>query len=81
MKRKTYTSPEVKDRWNRAHYDRIGISVPIGAREEVQAVAESKGMSVAAYIRSLIIRDTDENPESTRILRGGGVLERWKMSL
>ena len=72
MSRKTYTSPEVKDRWNREHYDRIGINVPIGAREEVQAVAESKGMSVAAYIRALIIRDTEENPESTRILRGGG---------
>ena len=35
MSRKTYTSPEVKDRWNREHYDRIGINVPIGAREEV----------------------------------------------
>lgn len=81
MKRKTYTSPEVKDRWNRAHYDRIGFNVPIGARAEVQAIAEARGMSVAAYIRALIIRDTAENPDSTRILRGGGVLDSWGIRL
>ena len=80
MKRKTYTAPEVKNRWNREHYDRIGIMVPIGAKDEIAKVAEAQGMSVSAYIRALIMRDTAENPESTRILRGGGVLESWKLS-
>lgn len=78
MKRKTYTSPEVKDRWNREHYDRIGFTVPSGAREEVQTIAAAHGQSVSAYIRTLIIRDNAENPESTQILRGGGVADAWE---
>lgn len=72
MKRKTYTSCEVKDRWNREHYDRVAITVPKGARDEVQAAAAAHGQSVSAYIRSLIIRDNAEKPETTRNLRGGG---------
>ena len=55
MKRKTYTAPEVKNRWNREHYDRIGIMVPIGAKDEIAKVAEAQGMSVSAYIRALIM--------------------------
>lgn len=72
MKRKTYTSPEVKDRWNREHYDRVLITVPKGARDELRAAAERRGQSVSAYIRALIIRDNAENPENTSLLRGGG---------
>lgn len=71
-KSKTYTSCEVKDRWNRQHYDAITFRVPIGAAEEVRAAAELHGMSVAAYIRHLIIADNAENPEITPFLRGGG---------
>ena len=78
MKRKTYTSNEVKDRWNREHYDRVAITVPKGAREEIQAAAKARGQSVSAYIRSLIIRDNAEKPETTRNLRGGGVVDNWK---
>lgn len=83
MKRKTHTSSEVKDRWNRSHYDQIMIRVPIGAREEIQRVADARGMSVAAYIRHLILTDTEKNPESTHFLRGGGVLtpEEWRAFL
>lgn len=69
---RTYTSPEVKNRWNSEHYDRIEITVPKGARAELQAAAASHGQSVAAYIRALVIRDNAENPENTRFLRGGG---------
>ena len=68
--RRTYTSPEVKDRWNREHYDRIGIYVPIGSRTEIQHAAAARGMSVGEYIRHLIIADTD--PAESPILRGGG---------
>lgn len=72
-KRKTHTSCEVKNRWNRAHYDVIRINAPKGSAEELRAVAAERGMSVSAYIRSLVIRDTAENPDSTRILRGGAL--------
>lgn len=76
-KRKTYTSPEVKDRWNKRHYEQVVIRVPIGARDEVQRIARANGMSVAAYIRHLIIADNAEKPETTSLLRGGGVLKAW----
>lgn len=75
MKRKTHTSCEVKDRWNREHYDSVGIRVPLGARAELQSIAAAKGMSVSAYIRHLIIADNAETPESTQLLRGGGSLK------
>ena len=77
-KRKTYTSPEVKNRWNARHYDRMQLVVPIGAKAEIQAIAEKRGMSTAAYIRSLIIADNAENPENTYILRGGGVADAYE---
>lgn len=76
-KRKTYTSPEVKDRWNREHYDHIGFRAPKGSAEELRAIAAARGMSVAAYIRHLIIADNAEKPETTHFLRGGGVLKAW----
>lgn len=74
---RTYTSPEVKNRWNAEHYDRIIISVPKGAREEIRAAAAARGQSVAAYIRSLILRDCAENGANAPLL-GGGVAERWE---
>jgi hypothetical protein len=57
MSRKTYTSSEVKDRWNREHYDQLLIRVTTGGKAAVQQLAETRGMSVAAYIRHLIIQD------------------------
>ena len=75
---RTYTSPEVKNRWNSEHYDRIEITVPKGARAELQAAAKRHGQSVAAYIRALVIRDNAESPEDTRFLRGGGLLNNGK---
>lgn len=75
---RTYTSPEVKNRWNAEHYDRIVISVPKGARAEIQSAAAARGQSVAAYIRALILRDCAENGANTPLLGGGGVAERWE---
>lgn len=74
MKRKTYTSPEVKNRWNSKHYDRLAIVIPIGAREEIAQAAQARGMSTSAYIRSLVIRDMKENGENPSFLTGGGSL-------
>lgn len=71
-KRRTYTSPEVKNRWNAQHYDIMRFHAPKGSADEVRAIAAARGMSVAAYIRHLIIADNAENPETTHFLRGGG---------
>lgn len=76
-KRKTHTSYEVKNRWNRKHYDMVQVLVTIGAKDEIKAIAESRGMSVSAYIRHLIVKDNPiepEKPDILPILRGGGVL-------
>lgn len=75
-KRKTYTSPEVKDRWNRAHYDRIGLTVYKGGKAEVQALADDAGLSVSEYIRQAVKEkaEKDGKSEFLQILRGGGDL-------
>lgn len=41
-------------RYIAAHYDRIEVRVPKGARDEYRAYAESHGMSLTAWIRSLM---------------------------
>lgn len=76
MARKTYTSPAVKDRWNKKHYDRLLIYVPIGSRSEVQELAESAGVSVSEYIRQAIKEkaEKDGKTDTLQILRGGGDL-------
>lgn len=75
---RTKTSAEVKNRWNAEHYDRVVITVPAGARDEIKAAAAAHGLSVAAYIRMLVIHDTAKNPDITHILRGGGVTDAWE---
>jgi hypothetical protein len=74
-KRKTYTSTAVKNRWNQKHYDVVRFHVPKGALEEIHKIAERHGMSIAAYMRHLIIADnpeTQENGDIMPILRTGG---------
>ena len=74
MSRKTHTSCEVKDRWNRQHYDSILIRTGKGGREAIQAMADFHGLSVAAYIRHLIIADAESHGKGgiSAILGGGG---------
>ena len=76
MKRKTYTSPEVKNRWNAAHYDRVAIVIPKGGADELRRIAEEKGMSVSAYIRALVIRDCADEPEKVHVIGGGYYLKQ-----
>ena len=45
-----------KNKYNRNHYDRINIIVPIGDRDVIRAVAEMNGMSMNEYICRLIYR-------------------------
>jgi len=73
--RKTQTSCEVKDRWNRNHYDQIMLRCATGGREAIQELAELRGLSVAAYIRHLIIKDAETLGKadiSGKIGGGGG---------
>ena len=40
-------------------YDRINLTVPKGDKEKIQTHAESKGLSVNAYINGLIREDME----------------------
>lgn len=75
-KSKTYTSNEVKDRWNREHYDKVTFRTGNGGRAAIQAMAAYHGMSMAEYLRHLVIADAEraEKPEISAILGGGGDL-------
>lgn len=75
QKRKTYTSSAVKRRYNLKHYDSVQFVVPKGALAEIKAIAAAKDISLAAYIRNLIIADNADKPQDIAILSGGGVLK------
>lgn len=78
-KSKTYTSSEVKDRWNAKHYDQILFRTGKGGKQAIQAMADHHGLSMAEYIRHLIIADaeSEEMPEISAILGGGGDLTEF----
>lgn len=52
--RKTYTSPKVKARWNRRHYDRCTFLVKKGEREKIAEYAKSHGLSVNKLFNEVI---------------------------
>lgn len=74
-KSKTYTSSEVKDRWNKKHYEQLQFRTGIGGRDVIKAMAQLRGMSVSAYIRHLVIEDAQRagKGDITAIIGGGGV--------
>ena len=50
MARKTYTSPQVKARWNRKNYDRLTVLLPKGVKEDfVEFAREVYGLSMNGY--------------------------------
>lgn len=66
-----YTSSEVKNRWNRKHYDVISTRLPIGARKEINSLARLHGMSTAQFIRWAILQAvSDAEREQCPILSG-----------
>lgn len=67
--RRTHTSCEVKDRYNRANYDQVILRLPKGQREDLQEIAAAKGYSVNSYIQHLLIADGFQ-----LIPTGGGAL-------
>ena len=48
------TSSTVKNRWNKKAYDQLGIRVPKGRKDDIEAFAASKGQSVNGYVNALI---------------------------
>lgn len=70
MKPRTYTSWEVKERYNKRHYERITLRVGIGGRDELRELAGE--MSLNAYITSLIIRDAQERGKADISAKIGG---------
>lgn len=72
-KSKTYTSSEVKARYNRKHYDSITFRAGKGSNEAINQLAQLRGMSKAEYIRHLIIADAKslKLPELSAIVGGG----------
>ena len=79
MSRKTFTSCEVKDRWNRNHYDKITFRTGKGGAQAIKAMAEWHGLSMAEYLRHLVIADARqaEKNEISAILGGGGDLTEF----
>ncbi len=48
------------NKYNAKAYDRLAIQVYKGQREQIQAYAAEKGMSLNAYINQLIAEDMGE---------------------
>ena len=51
-----------KNKYNLKAYDRIGLMVPKGMKEQYRAAAEAKGMSLNAYINKLLEEDNKKPP-------------------
>ena len=50
MADKPRTSAAVKNKWNRANYDRVETFFPKGRKAEIKAHAEARGESVNGFI-------------------------------
>ncbi len=69
-----------KDRWNRQHYDMVSFRCGKGGRDMIRHIATANGMSLAEYLRHLIIQDvasrtdvsTGAKADISAILGGGG---------
>lgn len=55
------TSTAAKNRWNAKSYDQIKIIVKKGEREKIKEYANSKGMSLNAYINKLIAENMEQD--------------------
>lgn len=73
------TRTEQKARYNAKNYEQVKIYVARGGRTALQQIADARGMSMAAYIRHLIIADgRDVCPDVSTLLGGGGGLHETK---
>lgn len=54
---KSRTSAAVKNRYAAKAYDRVALIVPKGRKEDIEAFAKGKGLSINGYIGDLIRDD------------------------
>ena len=54
---------KASNKYNTKAYDRININVKKGEREKIKAYAQSKGMSLNAYVTGLIYKDMESEKE------------------
>lgn len=57
---KTKTNSEIKNGYAKRNYDDVRLQVKKGQKEVIKEYAKSKGMSLNAYINSLIALDMGE---------------------
>ena len=57
------TSTTVKNRWNVKSYDRLAINVPKGRKNDIEAHAQSKGLSVNGLVGELLRADLNMTEE------------------
>lgn len=73
------TRTQQKAKYNAKNYEQVKIYVARGGRTALQQIADARGMSMAAYIRHLIIADgADVCPDVSTLLGGGGGLHETK---
>ena len=51
------------NKYVRENYDRVLVTMPKGKKEQFKAIATSKGMSLNAYILSLLEQDAQKEQE------------------
>lgn len=54
---KSRTSAAVKNRYAAKAYDRITLIVPKGRKEDIEAFAKEKGLSINGYIGGMVRED------------------------
>lgn len=74
--RRHKTSSWVKDRYNAKHYEQVNFRVGIGGREILQELADESGLSLAAYLRHLVVKDAQDRGigDISAKIGGGGKL-------
>lgn len=58
-KSKTYTSSEVKARYNANHYDTLTFRAPKGSLDAAKKLAALRGMSLAALMKLLLQQEAE----------------------
>lgn len=73
---RTSARTAAKQKYNEKNYDQVKLYVYKGGRDLIKQLAELQGLSMAEYIKHLIIADaTEQNvADAAKILGGGGGL-------
>lgn len=61
---------ETKDRWNSTHYDMVSFRCGKGGRDMIRRIATMQGMSLAEYLRHLIVADVTRRTDVDSSAKG-----------